>query len=732
MLSPNGISTMKLFLALSLLIAVPVAAQTNDKASGSGSRTAPQTAGTTIAIRNLNSVLYADGFPSSGCSVGGTTYTTKLDCAWYTAAALTESANGNVTLVMGNGSYDTCAVLREPRTFATINLIGAGIRTSFVNKICLTPATPVIDKPEPVQFSNLTMHDFSILANNKANSCMDLFGLENPYIANINCYSVRADSDHEIEIGENDNGGPGWAEDGVIDNIAAGSPFNGGTMQAKITPTFIDGELTGLSCGSECGTYDRGGAAYLKVFFLGFGHGAVPCIKPPEVSANMNKAGTSIAGFTILDPGSGCRGIVDVQAYESFPVNVGVELNISDSITRNIQSYVGQTAAITTRGGNSKHYGLHPTNVAVGVIDYANSDFEGTECDTLAQYCIDEEGSLGSTISGTNTFQAGHFLPGSSTYFIGPEANYLSYGPQGDLCTGQLPPDYHEFVTTAGPLDTGAGSLPSGVTVFGNDRHCGLGGDYTSSLTIAPGGQLLMDGSSIGPDGGSLRIRSSLTIEKSFRSARGARFDSGGTISSGQSGVATPATNYGSFDTEFASSVWNGSAPARDEFSIRTNVGTGSNPSVTLDVKSTGGSTGVHTANFEVPVTAMSFNGASNLSHTDYWSVGPSLLAKFTALGPVFYEVKTAVIKAVTARLAGRNMSCAEAPTVVILDLGTSPTTPYSDAKIAASLSTGKDPGAFSVAGQSTVIAPGHYLGLGMSAGACEVFPQLDATVTIE
>lgn len=447
----------------------------------SAGQTVSQPSGTTFAVSSLNGQLNASAYPY-GCTIGGTTYTTNGDCAFYSAVSLAIATNNSVDLSFGDNYYNACAEWIEPTGFFTVNLIGTSTRSSFINKVCSTPTSPVIFKGEPIQFGNLVIRDITIQANGKANSCMDLWGLEAPYLARVNCNGVLAGSDHAIQIGEGvGHYTLGGAEGAVIDQLTVSAPLQAGTIQATITPTVVGGVLTALSCGTTCGTYDTNGTAYIKVFFLGFGHGNVPCTTMP--TANATIAGTAISSFTITNGGAGCTGTLDVQAYESFPINVGIELNLSDSTVRDIQSFVGTTAAITSTGGNTVFIHPHPTATAIGLQDFANSTIEGIECDTIAQYCVDFEGNLGTAVFGTNTYQASHVLPGSSTYYFGPSANYITFGPQGDLCTGQVPPDYHEFVTASGPIDTGAGVFPSGVSVFGNDRNCGQGGDYTSSLS---------------------------------------------------------------------------------------------------------------------------------------------------------------------------------------------------------------------------------------------------------
>jgi hypothetical protein len=131
----------------------------------------------------------------------------------------------------------------------------------------------------------------------------------------------------------------------------------------------------------------------------------------------------------------------------------------------------------------------------------------------------------------------------------------------------------------------------------------------------------------------------------------------------------------------------------------------------------------------------VSENGSAEFSwtrqHSDYWSISPSSFTTGTLLGPVFYEASGGAVVAITARLSGTT-SCITAPSISILDLGTSVSTAYGSATLLNTLATGTGDGAFSSIGLSTSISAGHYVGLGFSAGACATAPQIDITIEVQ
>jgi hypothetical protein len=447
----------------------------------SASQTIAQPSGTTLGISNLNSVFYVDGFPS-GCTVSSLKYTTQLDCAFYTAKDWTITHHHSSQIVLGTNYYVTCVGLVEPTiAFYTVNIKGASQYSTYIDQYCPNPHHAVITKGEPEKagFSPLTITDLTIQALNQANSCMDLWGLDDTAtIARIRCNSVIPGSDHMIQIGEGvgkfETGG---ATDIVVDTIGIAAPFNASNRQASVTAKIVGGAVTGYTVVDGGSNYDTSGSAYLQVFIRGFGRGDHPCIITPTATARQ--VGGVITEVTPVTPGSGCVGPIDVQVYQNYPVKYGLEVNASDSSFRDVSPYVGSVAGIVVNGGNNEFIHAHPTNIGTGIIDNANNAYDDTECDTLSQYCIDFEGDLGTTVVGTSTYQNGHVLPGSSTYYFGPRAKFVEFAAQGNLCTGAKPADYHEFVTPSGPVDGGA-SLPEGVSIFGNDAHCGTGGSMTT------------------------------------------------------------------------------------------------------------------------------------------------------------------------------------------------------------------------------------------------------------
>jgi hypothetical protein len=433
--------------------------------------------------------------------VGNVTYTTQLDCAFYSAVVAATAARNSVALILGQNYYNSCAELVEPTGFYTVDIIGQSMRTSFINKICSTPSRPVIFKGEPVQFGNLVIKDLTIQANNNANSCMDLWGVNSGDLEEIDCIGVINGSDHFVQLGEPGHFSKGGFGQSTIRHLTASSPYSERGTEATVTANVVSGAVTSY-------TVKKRGAGYsttdLVVEIYGYGTGTSPCTVLPTARATVSRG--AVIAVTPVTNGSGCTGTIDVQVLNLYNVKYGFDLNVSDSLIEDLISLVGTDAGagLHVAGGNNAIVHAHPTNIPVGIVNASltNNAYFGTECDTVSHYCFDFEGSSGSSVTGTNTYTNGHVLPGFSDFYFGSGAHNVTFGAQGNLCSnGAVPTDFHEFITQSGPYDTGK-PLPAGVSVSSNDESCVnvgnvagfpaslIGGSVASASTIALTGEI--------------------------------------------------------------------------------------------------------------------------------------------------------------------------------------------------------------------------------------------------
>ena len=159
--------------------------------------------------------------------------------------------------------------------------------------------------------------------------------------------------------------------------------------------------------------------------------------------------------------------------------------------------------------------------------------------------------------------------------------------------------------------------------------------------------------------------------------------------------------------------------------------------------------TGTGAATFNCATGALNIPtplGVATSEHSNSWYInsipGSSTSGGFalnTPVGQVFYDVAGSTLRSVTARIGyNSDTNCATAPTIAILDFGTSATTAYGSATVLTTLTTttiasgvvAGSTNVFSASGLSIPIAAGHYIGLGFSAGACSVDPPTFSVTT--
>jgi hypothetical protein len=213
-------------------------------APGGTSRLVAQTGGTLQGVTNLNNNFYVSGFPFNGCTVNSITYTTQLECAWWTVKAYAEANSAMVTLYMGHGYYNINASLVLPtQSFTSVSLIGAGYQGSTIVANA-TMSDAMIYKNETVgggTLPNATFRDFKMIANDKAQGCMRLWGLQEPVIENVNCDNVPNGAPFLYQFGEPSNYGQGWIFQLMGKNIIGGNSVTNPAKRATVTATLSGG-----------------------------------------------------------------------------------------------------------------------------------------------------------------------------------------------------------------------------------------------------------------------------------------------------------------------------------------------------------------------------------------------------------------------------------------------------------------------------------------------------------
>jgi hypothetical protein len=441
-----------------------VAGGTNtDTLTASGSVTTGQLNSSVVTSGQINRVFYADGYPAAGCTVGGTVYTTQLDCAAATADAWITANNAGAKLVLGSGTYNTCSGIVLPSLngyFGTLSIQGASQEQTILLQSCaITKA--VIYHADAVNgsLSRLLLRDFRVNANGNAPSCMDIFGVNESKIENINCSGANG-TDHFMKIGDTPaNGSNGAVYQTPVSNVyITGNPL---PIFAQVTANVAGGAVTSY-------TVANGGSGYgstTQVYLLGYGYSKNPCQVMPTATATV--VGGVVTAVTPVTTGSNCSGAITVMVSSLPAAAYGIVFgNFTDNTLYDVATGgVGTTAAIEVLEGDNVFYHFHPNGGPVGVSDYGNA-YYGTECDSMYEYCFDVEGGTG--IFGTTfTWNNATAYPISAGYYISPNAfNAKIIGSM--QCLTNVPSGYVQFWNQYGPVTS---ALPSGVTVVA-DRAC--------------------------------------------------------------------------------------------------------------------------------------------------------------------------------------------------------------------------------------------------------------------
>ncbi len=472
---------------------------------GGVNQTVNQTGGSVLGVTNLNKVFHVSGFPSS-CATNEGSFTTQLECAWFTAFDYAVANTALVELDMGYGYYAVNHSLYEPTTnFTGISLVGSGVEGGSVILANAALSDAVIYKNETnagATWPQLNFRDFSINGQDQAQGCMRLWGVQNPVIKNVGCSGIPNGAPFFYQFGEPNNYGQGWVFGGIFDNVGAA---NNGTIslpavasRAVITPTVSGGGIAtnGYVVSSGGTGYPQPSAEVtLGVYLLGNRSGTAdtPCsTMPTGLAATVNGSGV-ITGVTSTTAASGCSGSIYVAILPQTNLTIaGEDIWASDSRLYNSSVY-GVGTCFNTHSGNTLFAGLHPTNCGVGIVAVANGGgssnavFRDTELDTLVKWGFDFQGTGPSaTVEGTNTF--GNFPSSFSPFHIGSSAPVI-FGPQADLTTASTTTDYHEFLMPYGTYEA-QGYLPAGTSVCPNDVvGSNLGCILEQPATLAPQNQ---------------------------------------------------------------------------------------------------------------------------------------------------------------------------------------------------------------------------------------------------
>ena len=331
---------------------------TTDTLTASGNVSAAQVTSAVVTSSQINKVFYADGYPATGCTVGSTTFTTQLDCAAATADAWITANNAGAKLILGSGTYNSCSGILLPSLngyFGTLSIQGASQEQTIISQTC-SITNAVIYHADAVNgnLSRLLLRDFRVNANRNAPSCMDIFGVNESKIENINCSGANG-ADHFMKIGDTPaNGGNGQVYQTPVSNVyITGNPL---PTFASVTANVVSGSVTSY-------TVNSGGSGYgstTQVYLLGYGYSKNPCQVMP--TATVTVVAGVVTAVTPVTTGSNCSGTISVMVTSLPAAAYGIVFgNFTDNTLYDVATGgVGTTAAIEVLEGDNVFYHFHP------------------------------------------------------------------------------------------------------------------------------------------------------------------------------------------------------------------------------------------------------------------------------------------------------------------------------------------------------------------------------------
>jgi hypothetical protein len=466
-----------------------------------------------------SSYYFASGFPSS-CNVGGTAYTTQLDCAWRTALAATTSINTMVILEPGV-SYTTCAglpmILPGATGSTSVGLItwgenaghnagqGTPDNVATITQSCaISTGTLALPQVSGSAFKQLIVKGVTIDANHLAPYAVQILGQ--------NESSVFRD----VQVG-NGTTGPGVL--GVAFDFANGFTVNATLDNWQIIDNcgVVNGcggggaATVSLSGGTPSFTVTAGGSNYdsgTTVTLVGYQNGTrnIPCntvgTTTPVISGGVLTGITSTA--------SGCSGTVYAHIFDARKSTYGLDVeNMTDSRISGLDIRTGATAGLFCQScGSDVFTGVHAWGQGLfGIQSKSFATFVGTDCGEVSLACFDNLSSFAKTLAYGTMYNSGSQFQGYSLFRN--ETSTSIFHIFGVACQTTQTAEYHTLANVFGVIDTNVEA--TSVNTLGNSlkdaEYCGSSTGET--LNVIPGNETVL-GSFISP--GNASIGSTLTF----------------------------------------------------------------------------------------------------------------------------------------------------------------------------------------------------------------------------
>ena len=541
---------------------------------------------------------------------------TALDCAFYTAAASIITGTGTVTngnpatIILGSGTYGTNIGLLEP-TVSTpgnpvVNILGQGSSNSIiVQTASISNAT--LKQPMTLTsyaFATFQWRGFEINSNLNAPAVMETYGAQGFIQDDLFLEDAAEGSDHYVEWGNSSDTPHGWDFEPDIEhvNLTRGYGVGSGAYGACT-----------VSGGVPTCTVTNGGANYTsgdtQVILAGTSDFGRPCSSIGTTTATI----ASGVVTAITTSATGCVAPVYPIIYGGVDINYGFKFsNVSDrgrisSLTNGGIGWIaGMYISNAVNAITIDNY--HPESTLRGVQNYGGVTFNSLQCDTIFQYCFDQEGG-GAVVNVNNPFFEWNNvnMTASRDYYFSPINGVPGYSAPGafnitgEMCGGQAQqPGYAHFDTSSGVVDSSVGSdtgfLPAWVN-DANPQYCNnfsisnptpnpsmATTDFSFGNGVATNQWNFNVGTAHLSSGGAGAQALNLTQVNSTAAASIGRY----LFNFQNPTASTSGQNYSSPLVGIAGTYWNGSASTPFGINQQLTFASGSNPLATYSFNQTG------------------------------------------------------------------------------------------------------------------------------------------------
>lgn len=410
---------------------------------------------------------------------------TQLDCAFYTAASQVGNHLG-AAIRLGAGLYGTGVGLLEPVVTTagdpTVSIFGSGRGVTTIQQSTSNgDGLAVLEQPDTstgYAFATFIWEDFTIDAQLFAPAVIGVYAAQEFTMRNILAENATDGSDHYIEFGDASNTADGWTFEADIENVDLNR--SAGVGSGAVIPAAT------ISGGVPSFTISNGGSGYgadTKVVLGGTSAFGNPCSSVGTTTPTI----VSGAITAIVTSATGCVAPLYAIVYPGPNISYGYKFsNASDSknISHMTDGGVGAVAGMYI-GSNATAlsiYKYHPISTLKGVVNYGNVSFGSLQCDTMFQYCFDNEAGGGVVNLYDPFFEGYSGQTGMRDYYFsivnGTQGYNMpaAFNIYGERCGGTASnAGYAHFDTGLGVVDSTVGSdsafLPAYVTDH-NPQYC--------------------------------------------------------------------------------------------------------------------------------------------------------------------------------------------------------------------------------------------------------------------